>query len=195
MESLAPETVFIIGVIIEALLLGAATVWMNVEQINLSGLFHCNRKIVITGLNAGLAVTLFNLLIWLMAVRLHERSALFKSWYDLIYLETLPLFGRLNFFQRFFLSASAGVCEEIFFRGVVEADSGILMANLFFAFAHMPKLYYISYAGWAMAVGFLMSFLKAKTGGLIAPIIAHTLIDVISLSILVGIYKRRQALR
>lgn len=185
--SLDKDTVFFIGVVIEGALLLAATAWIFIDRVNLAPAFHLNRKILMLGLNAGLLVTLVNVLLWLASIKFRHSSTFFRSWFDLIHKETMPLLGSLNLFQRVFLSLCAGVSEEVFFRGVMEAEAGPFFTNLAFGFAHLPKLYYLSYALWAMSVGYVMSYLKAQTGGLLAPIIAHTLIDIISLCILAGI--------
>lgn len=185
--SLDKDTVFFIGVVIEGALLLAATAWIFIDRVNLAPAFHLNRKILMLGLNAGLLVTLVNVLLWLASIKFRHSSTFFRSWFDLIHKETMPLLGNLNLFQRIFLSLCAGVSEEVFFRGVMEAEAGPFFTNLAFGFAHLPKLYYLSYALWAMSVGYVMSYLKAQTGGLLAPIIAHTLIDIISLCILAGI--------
>lgn len=74
------------------------------------------------------------------------------------------------------LSIFSGIGEEVFFRGAVQPEFGIVIASLAFGLLHVgPDRRFLIWTVWAVAAGFLFGALFAFTGGIIAPVIAHTL--------------------
>ena len=65
------------------------------------------------------------------------------------------------------LAALSGISEEIFFRGAVQGEIGIVGASLLFGLLHPLNL---SYVIWASTVGFAFGLLFQATGSLIPPI-------------------------
>ena len=89
-----------------------------------------------------------------------------------------------------FVAITAGICEEIIYRGFViyflsilpfnlSMISTLIIASLIFGFAHI----YQGWKGFVMTafVGFILSYIYLKTGSLLIPIILHILIDLRSL--------------
>ncbi len=69
----------------------------------------------------------------------------------------------------------SGVGEEVFFRGAVQQEFGLVAASLLFGLAHVgPDRRYLLWTAWAVAAGFVFGSLFEITGGLLAPILAHT---------------------
>ena len=68
------------------------------------------------------------------------------------------------------LALLSGVSEEIFFRGVLQAEIGIVAASLLFGLLHPINL---SYVVWAASVGLAFGFLYQATGSLLPPILCH----------------------
>jgi membrane protease YdiL (CAAX protease family) len=69
----------------------------------------------------------------------------------------------------------SGVGEETFFRGAVQQEFGIVVASLLFGLVHVgPDRRYLLWTLWAVLAGFLFGGLYDLTGGLLAPILAHT---------------------
>ncbi len=180
----SPASVFIMVVAVEAVLLFTATIWMVVAALPISNWFNFSRAAFTAGLAAGLTITIFDFFLLYLSNRLYKSVFVLRSMRDLVYQEMCPLFSRLSTFQIVFLALSSGIAEEIFFRGVMEEKLGLFTANFCFALAHFPRFYYFPYAIWAGAIGFLMSYLKLKTGSLYAPIICHTVINLFSLTII-----------
>jgi uncharacterized protein len=97
-----------------------------------------------------------------------------------------PLFGKCSIFQLAMISVVAGVGEELLFRGVVqplligwiEILAGVLAASVIFGLMHAITP---TYAILATAVGAYLGWLTLATGGLVAPIIAHSLYDFLAL--------------
>lgn len=74
------------------------------------------------------------------------------------------------------LSVFSGVGEELFFRGAVQPEFGLTVAALSFGLVHIgPDRRYLVWTAWAVLAGFLFGFLYQFTGGLLAPVLAHTL--------------------
>jgi membrane protease YdiL (CAAX protease family) len=178
------QTVVVFTIVTEALLLLAATVWCYSGQIDLRGLFHFNGRVLIWGLTAGLAISTLNLLILYYSRRLADNDFFFRSMHDLLRNEMIPLFGNLTVSDSILIALASGLCEEIFFRGALESAGGVAISALCFGLAHLPSFYYFPYALWALLVGLLMSFIMTATGSLFAPIVAHALVNLISINVL-----------
>lgn len=72
------------------------------------------------------------------------------------------------------LSLFSGVGEEVFFRGAVQQEFGLLVASFLFGVVHIgPDRRYLLWTAWAVVAGVLFGLLYSYTGGLLAPILAH----------------------
>ncbi|CAN5477172.1 hypothetical protein BH11CYA1_BH11CYA1_11760 [soil metagenome] len=178
------QTIVTITIAIEALLLLATTAWCYFGQVDLRPLFKCNLATLIWGISAGLAISTINMAILYLSKKLANRVFIFQSMHDLLKHEMIPIFGQLTVMDSILLAAASGFCEEVFFRGVVEATGGIATSSICFGLAHLPSFYYFPYAFWAFAVGLIMSYLMIGTGSIFAPITAHALVNLISINVL-----------
>jgi len=69
----------------------------------------------------------------------------------------------------------SGVGEEAFFRGAVQQEFGLVVASLLFGVAHIgPDRRYLAWTAWAVLAGFVFGILYDVSGGLLAPILAHS---------------------
>ncbi|HET6689040.1 MAG TPA: CPBP family intramembrane glutamic endopeptidase, partial [Rubrobacter sp.] len=69
----------------------------------------------------------------------------------------------------------SGVGEEAFFRGALQQEFGLVVASLLFGVAHIgPNRRYLVWTAWAVLAGFVFGLLYEISGGLLAPILAHT---------------------
>jgi len=83
----------------------------------------------------------------------------------------------------------AGIPEEILFRGALQPAIGWVLTSLVFGALHGVTPAYFVYATFA---GVLLSGLATWTGGLWAPIAAHTTIDISMFLLLMRTWRRRQ---
>ena len=68
----------------------------------------------------------------------------------------------------------SGVGEEVFFRGAVQQEFGLLIASIAFGLAHIgPDRRYLLWTAWAILAGVVFGILFQATGGLLAPVTAH----------------------
>ena len=93
----------------------------------------------------------------------------------------IPLFARLNRPSIIAIGAAAGLGEEWLFRGVLQPVLGLVITSLLFGVAHVGGIRMLAFGVWATAMGFAMGGLSVATGGLIAPIVAHGVYDMLAL--------------
>ena len=80
------------------------------------------------------------------------------------------------------LALLSGVAEELFFRGALQVEVGYLPACLLFGLAHfVPRREWLPWSGFALAAGVLLGWLFEATGNLLAPILAHVLVNAVNL--------------
>ncbi|MDQ3377369.1 MAG: CPBP family intramembrane metalloprotease, partial [Actinomycetota bacterium] len=64
--------------------------------------------------------------------------------------------------------------EEVFFRGAMQQEFGILISSVAFGLAHVgPDRRYLLWTAWALLAGVVFGVLFEVTGGLLAPVMAH----------------------
>jgi hypothetical protein len=80
------------------------------------------------------------------------------------------------------LAVSSGVAEEALFRGALQPQVGLVWASLLFALAHLvPRRELLPWSAFALAAGFLLGGLYAVTGNLVAPVVAHVVVNAVNL--------------
>ena len=92
----------------------------------------------------------------------------------LVKLDTLLGFQYLTGAHILVIALSAGVGEEILFRGVLQRHLGLAPTALLFGLLHFINLWYMAYATIA---GLVLGWLAESTDALLAPIICHSLVD------------------
>jgi hypothetical protein len=87
------------------------------------------------------------------------------------------------------LACASGLAEEMFFRGALQPRVGFVMASLLFGLIHfVPRREFYPWTVFAVIVGFVFGWLFIATGNLVAPIVAHTVVNGINLPLLVRQY-------
>jgi len=83
------------------------------------------------------------------------------------------------------LAVVSGIGEEALFRGALQPHVGLWAASLIFGLAHFaPRRELWPWTLFAMATGLLLGASFEWTGNLVAPIVAHTLINAVNLRLL-----------
>ena len=96
--------------------------------------------------------------------------------------ELSRLVGPLSAGRACLLAAASGLGEELLFRGALQPRVGWLAATLLFAAAHfVPTRELRSWAAFALVAGGLFGALFALGGDLLAPVIAHALVNGLNL--------------
>ncbi|WGI17075.1 type II CAAX endopeptidase family protein [Methanonatronarchaeum sp. AMET-Sl] len=94
-----------------------------------------------------------------------------------VLLEEIVGFGPI---MALIISLSAGISEEIFFRGYLQTRIGLIPAAALFALVHASYGVIIQIIG-PFIMGLLIGYLYLKTNSVIGPIVAHTLYNLVVL--------------
>ena len=87
------------------------------------------------------------------------------------------------------LAAASGVGEEALFRGALQPSLGLLGASLVFGLAHLvPRRGLWPWSVLAFAGGLALGGLFHATGNLVAPMVAHGVLNAVNLRLLVRDY-------
>lgn len=88
------------------------------------------------------------------------------------------LIGPVDGFECFVLALISGFAEELFFRGAVQGSLGWIWATLIFGFIHTgPGAAFRIWTVFALIAGALFAWLRIHTGALVAPMVAHVLVN------------------
>lgn len=102
--------------------------------------------------------------------------------------------GPLGVDQAIALAFLSGVAEELFFRGAVQGSWGWAWATVLFAVLHTgPGMSFRLWTLFAVVAGALFGGLMLWRGNLLAPIVAHFLVNAVNLSRLAAGVRSRQA--
>lgn len=172
------DRVFVLNltVILEAILLLVATVWCFVSQLQLLPALSLTTRpfqVIAIGLLCGLATAASGVLLIWLGKRFGNSLRILGGLHDIVVGELAPIFGKLLLCDIFIVAASSGFCEEVFFRGVVQAKMGLPLASLLFGFFHLPSLRHLPYGLWAAAAGMFLGSIYLFTHSLWTPILAH----------------------
>ncbi|HEX6203270.1 MAG TPA: CPBP family intramembrane glutamic endopeptidase [Thermoanaerobaculia bacterium] len=137
------------------------------------------------GLGVGAAAVLLGAW-WLLARRLAAGRELERRIGELL--------GPLATDEAIALAFLSGVAEELFFRGAVQGSWGWAWATVLFAVLHTgPGLSFRLWTAFAVVAGGLFGGLMLWRGNLLAPVVAHFLVNAVNLSRLAAEARRRAA--
>ena len=90
--------------------------------------------------------------------------------------------GPLTMLQCIVLAVTSGVAEEALFRGVLQPRVGLVAASLIFGLMHfLPRREYAVWTATTIVAGFMLGILFEATGNLIAPTLAHVVVNAMNL--------------
>jgi membrane protease YdiL (CAAX protease family) len=90
------------------------------------------------------------------------------------------------------LALASGTAEEMLFRGALQPAVGLVWASLIFGACHfLPRRELILWSVYAVLMGLAFGWLYEWTGHLVAPIVAHTLVNGINLPRLARRFEER----
>lgn len=161
--------------VVAGILLGLAYVWQALRPVHLLPWLTWSSRWLTAGL---LAAVLPLLMIPLLELSMARRWVGLRDLRDNVESVLVPLFGNLGWFDIIMLAVLAGLSEEIFFRGIVQQEIGLLPASVAFGLLHTVS---VSYVIWATAVGLYLGYLADVTHSLWPSIVAHMVIDFVGL--------------
>jgi membrane protease YdiL (CAAX protease family) len=87
------------------------------------------------------------------------------------------------------LALASGMGEEALFRGALQPRVGLVWASLLFACVHfVPRSEFLPWTVFALLAGLLFGGLFLWTGNLVAPVVAHVVVNGVNLPLLVRRY-------
>lgn len=178
---IAPGTLTRYALILGVAMIAAAWLWsLAFQGHGLSAQFPRDQwpAELLTGALAGGMFALAALTLLDRVPSLKRIERLLTAWLDMPALRVhhAIIFGLL-----------AGIPEEILFRGALQPVLGLVITSIIFGALHAITWAYFVYATVA---GVLLGVLAAGTGGLWAPVAAHTVIDVIMFLMLMCTWRR-----
>ncbi len=111
------------------------------------------------------------------------------SWGDRLARELARTIGRLSLPDALLMAAASGFSEELLFRGALQPRAGLLLASVLFGAMHFaPRRDMLPWTGFALAIGLIFGWMFEHTGNLVAPMIAHGVVNAVNLPLLVRRY-------
>jgi membrane protease YdiL (CAAX protease family) len=129
-----------------------------------------------------------------IVIAISRAMTLQTRWGDALGRMLGAVLGPLSRTECVLLALLSGVAEEAFFRGALQPAVGWVWASLLFGLAHFaPRRELLPWTAFTVAAGFLLGLLFDRTGNLIAPIVAHFIINAVNLRFLAVRYGHPQA--
>lgn len=172
---MSPRRVLLFALLTQALLIVVA--WLSSRMLDLplrwgDPLRHGMIGVAVAGALAGVNYLLLT----------HAPANWIVNGVRAVYDEVLvPLFARFGPASIIGLGIAAGIGEEWLFRGVLQPLIGLVAASAVFGLAHVGGMKMLPFGVWAAGMGLLMGSLANATGGLIAPMVAHGVYDMLAL--------------
>ncbi len=160
----------------EGVLAVIAVLWAWVRQVPLAA--GAPGPAVAIGLAAALALAIVNYALLRFATDVWPVTSVRELYRTLL----RPLFARVDAGTIVGVSLAAGVGEELFFRGAVQGELGLLVASLAFGAAHVGSMRFVGFGVWAGLIGAFLGWLAQVSGGLLAPVVAHAVYDALALA-------------
>jgi len=131
----------------------------------------------------------FGLSVGLFVVGISYVLTALTGWGDRLARELARTVGPMSLPDALLMAAASGFSEELLFRGALQPRAGLLLASLLFAAMHFaPRREMVPWTGFALAVGLLFGWMFEHTGNLVAPMIAHAVVNGVNLPLLVQRY-------
>jgi len=169
METLSRQTILTTTIVLEASLLLIAAIWIHFSNIQLLAKMQFSLMPFLWGLGAATLSTLLTLILIILGKNIPGLAELRKMSEELL----TPLLRKFNFVDILLLSIVSGFCEEVLFRGVIQAQGGIWATSLAFGIFHDPSLRQKAYVIFACLAGLGLGYLYISTGNLWSAISAH----------------------
>ncbi len=120
-----------------------------------------------------------------------------RAYMDKVRTKYVAIIGPMmpSLWSQWLISVCAGVGEELFFRGALQHWLGVPLTAIGFVALHGyldPRDARISSYGFFLALAMIGLGAYANAYGLLGPIIAHMVIDIVLLGKLVGDWRRRE---
>ncbi len=153
----------------------AGVVWLGVRLGSIPLSVFLSRETVALDLGLGVVTGLGLVLLWIAARRALPSARRLEE-------ELAELLGKVDTSEVVALALLSGVAEEIFFRGAMQGALGWPIATLAFTLLHFgPGRAFRLWTLFAGVAGLAFAGLVVWRGTLLAPIVAHVVVNAINL--------------
>lgn len=180
------NSLLISSFLLEGVLAGIFFIWANLKPYKM--VFWPNQEEIITGIFLCIPLFLIN---YLLFGPLSSKVPALKICYEFKDKVVRPLAESLDYKSSLFIAACAAIGEELFFRGLIQTELGILTASLFFSLMHFGPAAkrYALIAFLYFLIGIYFAVIVQFFGGLWTAIITHAFYDYIALVYMKYLYK------
>jgi membrane protease YdiL (CAAX protease family) len=187
-EEVPNNRILLFGILVEGVLAGVFYVWQlfrDFEDQLFPSLMQLQR-----GLLHALVLCIANLLLLHWAaprIKAMEKTLLFVD--TVVY----PLAKTMGPAAALLISLCAGIGEELFFRGVLQTEFGLLIASLLFSLLHFGAAVreFPFVAVWYAIIGGYIGWVYVIEGSIWVPILMHAIYDFAALLYFRFLYRPR----
>ena len=173
-------------IVMEALLLLVATIWCWIAKIDLLPVLSLhNPAVLLVGVGVGLVMAAFSFALSALGKRFRHKFPFFASFEEFIQETLAPIFSEVNPLDILLIALASGFCEEVFFRGVLQNQFGLVIASIVFGLFHVTgQKKHLFYVVWAALAGAMLGSLLMIFNSLWVPIIAHIINNWLSITMI-----------
>lgn len=154
----------------------AAVVWLGLRDGTIPLALFFSREGWLPDLGLGVAAAALLMGLWQLGVTFLPSAKKLER----VVAETI---GPLGFAEVFTLAVLSGFAEELFFRGAVQSQWGLVPATALFALLHLgPGREFRLWTAFALVAGTVLGGLMLWRGTLVAPVTAHAVVNLVGLS-------------
>jgi membrane protease YdiL (CAAX protease family) len=180
MPTLSRNAILSISITLEAALLLVAAIWMPYANVSLLPKFHFATTAILWGFVFAFASATISILCLTLGKRLPLLNEL-KTMTDEV---LAPIIAQLCPADILLISVVSGFCEEVLFRGIMQAQFGLWITSIIFGLFHDPGLKHKAYVILAALAGLGLGYVYQLTGNLWSCISAHIMHNLISMLLL-----------
>lgn len=179
-KQLSRSTLVSITIVLEGVLLLAATIWSKVANLALLPALIPDARAIAIGAGTAVGTVLISLLLYKMGATVPFFKGLRKLSDEVLQ----PVVSQFTWWDIVLVSLTSGICEEVLFRGVMLPLWGLTASSVVFGLVHSPNFKYIAYVLITILAGYLFGYLYLQTHSLWTPCVAHVLHNLISLAMI-----------
>ncbi len=164
-------------VLTESFLFVVALIWGYYIKINPLALISFNLNDILLALAACLLLITTNFI----SIRYLSKYIKFFKIIKKSFIKLSTAFQNISWYQAIMIGIFSGAAEEIFFRGVMQQQFGIIFASLVFGLFHVSDKKTVNYGIYTMLAGFYLGGLYLLTGNLLVPLLVHIINNILAI--------------
>ena len=172
--------------VFEGSLLLLSLIWGYFAEINPFGHIYLNHTDIALAILASIVFVFLN---FIAINKFSEYISFFRRLKD-GYEEITGIAANITIPGALLIAAISGFSEEIFFRGILQQQFGIIIASVVFGLLHIGSARTVNYGIYAITGGFYFGLLYLVSGNLLVPIIAHILNNFMALPYMKYYYRK-----